>query len=167
MGISFENYSEDKWGVTIGANLRGAKMTLENLATSYFDEFAKAPETSFTGISEPGVDSLISSINTYITKAQDTINGFNADIILEKGLKGPALEAAQIFLKAVKDIMTAYVSVLIDEKKELAAIKEKYRAASSDISGLVQDDAKSLRDAAKQIRIDDNSGPVSIDSGQH
>ena len=108
----------------------------------------------FAGINTANADSLKTAINTYIQGIQETINGFNENANLENAYKGSVQVATQEFLRAVKALLQAHVSLMRQNLSEFELVIQNYTQASQEAGSQVSQQAEEIRANAESIRID-------------
>lgn len=108
----------------------------------------------FAGINEEGINTLNSNLDGYCQEIQDIINGFDETGDITSALKGRIQEAAQEFIKAIKDLLTAYVSTIKKEQDEALDAYRRYSEQTEELSTKVEADADDIRAQAQQIRLD-------------
>lgn len=161
--INYDNYSETVQSGSIIDKLQNAKVTLDKIYEDY--AFATpSPSVNFAGINSDAVDALALSIRKYIDSAQSFLGQFSSEMAVERGLKGPAAKAAQIFFDSVRTFLIHYISILSIQEKEVLAVKAQFEKSSADISTQISQDANELRKAAESIKVDDGAKSVSTHS---
>lgn len=138
------------------AGLAWANARLENIVGSVKTGLGNIWGGGFAGISIERINSdLIPAVNKYCETIESAINQFNADADVTSSFAGTELETAvQDFIKAIKELLAAYVSTM---RKEIAAINsayEQYTSGAQNVASNVASNASEIRAAANDIRLD-------------
>ena len=118
-----------------------------------FSGFKKYVKGDFVGIGFDGVRQLDTDIDALITKVQGTVSGFGTDALIEKGLKGKALDDATAYVEAIKAVLNAY----IESMREIKAV------AQAGITVMADTDAQSENNIATSIETEANDAANQID----
>lgn len=131
-----------------------AKSSIQNIVGTVKTSLSNVWSGGFTGMDEKGLAELKTQIKNYCNDIQSIINEFDVDGNIEVALKGLIQEGAQDFIKAIKDILNAYVSTI---KEELDVVDEAYSNFSKSALQIKTDvvaDAEQIRSDANKIKID-------------
>lgn len=109
---------------------------------------------SFVGVSAQGCVELKDAIEKYINTIQGIINGFNENADISRAFAGFPRVAAEDFIKAIKQVLTSYVSSLRMIKSEADEVLRNYQENAQNISNVISTDADTLRSAANDINLD-------------
>ncbi|MBQ6841577.1 MAG: hypothetical protein IJO63_05660 [Bacilli bacterium] len=157
MGISlssfFDNIGNDveNWFENL---FSGAKTQLENVVGSVTTGFSNLWSGGFAGISESGVEDIKAALKTYCDAIEEQIATFDEEGNISNAYKGEIQTAAREFIRAIKQILQAYVSTMKVSIEDATNAYNNYKAAASDISQDVTADAADVRAQAQSIRID-------------
>lgn len=134
--------------------LTGGKAFFDNLVGTTSASMGNMWSGGFVGMSESGMEQLKQAIETYCKEIEAIIDEFNEEGDIDNALKGEVNTAARDFIRAVKQLLQAYVSTMRQGKDEANEAWNNWKQASQDISQNVTSDAEQIRSNAKQIRID-------------
>lgn len=109
---------------------------------------------NFTGMSETGMEELISKLEVYCDDLQGIISGFDQEGDISVAFKGDVKEAAYDFIAAIKELLEAHVSTVLQAINDANQAVEKFREAATEISSTVKSDAENIRAEANSIRLD-------------
>ncbi len=134
--------------------LNGAKSKFDGIIGSASASLGSLWSGGFVGMSESGMEQLKQAIETYCTEIETIINDFNSEGDIDGALKGEINTAARDFIRAIKELLQAYVSTMRKGKTDADEAWNNWKQASQNISGDVTADAEQIRSDASSIRID-------------
>lgn len=134
--------------------LSGAKSKLQGIVGTISTSLSNIWDGGFAGINENELDTLKDALNNYCNNIDDIINGFDQTTNLDVAYKGAINEAANDFVDAVKEILTAYVSTMRRNIAEADTAFANYKQAAQSIAQDVKSDAADIRSEAQKIRLD-------------
>lgn len=108
----------------------------------------------FAGIDEKNIDSLKQAIKSYCDNIDSIINGFNEQANLEIAYKGRVQQEAQEFLKSMKELLIAYVSLMKQSFADLDEALLNYQNASGELAGQISSNAQDIRQQAQAVKLD-------------
>lgn len=108
----------------------------------------------FVGMATESVDTFKTALNTYITGAQDILDGINFEPAMQETLKGTNIESSFYeFLSSIKTLLSAYIQSMHALEKEIDEAADNYRAADTKIGSDVSSDAGEIRSQAGSIDV--------------
>lgn len=131
-----------------------AKTNIQNIVGSVSTGLSAIWSGGFAGIDENNFEILKNALIKYCDDLDEHINGFNQEGRLQIAYKGAIQEAANEFVIAVKDILTAYVSTMRRNIAEADTAFQNYKQAAQSIAQDIRSDAQAVRDEASKIRIE-------------
>lgn len=131
-----------------------AKTAIQNVVGSVETGISTLWSGGFAGIDEKHFDIIKSALNEYCNKIEAKINEFNQMNKLEVAYKGSIQVAADDFVGAVKDILTAYVTTMRRNIAESDTAFQNYKERAENIATDVINDAEQVRQEAKKVRLD-------------
>ena len=142
----------------IDATIAGARSRLEAIVGGIQTALSNFWDGGFAGIDEAGLEgSLKPAIIAYCDKIDGIIQGFNENPKLEVAYKGAIQSAASDFIKAVKQILEAYVSTMRVNISDATVAFQNYSQGASQIASNVSSDAGDIRVQADQINLDNSN----------
>ena len=109
---------------------------------------------SFVGVSAAGLGYLLEALEKFVVNVQSVINDFDENGDISQAFVGAPKEAAQDFIKAIKQLLTTYVSSLRMIKAEATEAFNNFSENAKMIQGAIESDANSLRSSANDINLD-------------
>lgn len=134
--------------------ISGAKANFDGIIGTAQAQLGSFWSGGFVGMSESGMEQLKQAIETYCVEIEGIINDFNAEGDIDNALKGEVNVAARDFIRAVKELLKAYVSRMRQEKMDADTAWKNWQQASQEIGQSVTSDAEQIRSNAASIRID-------------
>lgn len=134
--------------------ISGAKTKLQGIVGGIETALTNIWDGGFAGIDENNLDTLKDALNTYCNSIDEIILGFDQTTNLDVAYKGAINEAANDFVDAVKEILTAYVSTMRRNIAEADTAFANYKQAAQSIAQDVKSDAADIRSEAQKIRLD-------------
>lgn len=132
---------------SISAKLNGILGNAKSQITSIWDG-------GFVGIDMSNAPMIADALEKYISTIQSTLDKFNQITDIDRALKGASAEAAKEFLDAIKELMSAYVTQMRQDSRDLQEIMANYEHGSQDIAKQVSTNAQAIKAAAEEIRLD-------------
>ena len=110
----------------------------------------------FAGISESGIETLKSELNSYANKVNDTIAEFNAQADLTATFAGDSLiGSVQSALEEGKAALAELVTKLKDAERDAAQYAlEQWGSGTGGVAGTVDGTAAELRSSAATFTLD-------------
>ena len=150
---------------SVGNVTRGATESVKSIissSTSKLETIVGTASTSvtnvwsggFIGIDTKNSSALETAITKYIEGVQNTIQGFNENANLENAYKGAIQEATQDFLKAIKELLQAHVSVMKINLSDFNEAIQKYESFESETKDKIEQQVADIRTNAQSIKID-------------
>lgn len=134
--------------------ISGAKTKLQGIVGGIETALTNIWDGGFAGIDENNLDTLKDALNAYCNSIDEIILGFDQTTNLDVAYKGAINEAANDFVDAVKEILTAYVSTMRRNIAEADTAFANYKQAAQSIAQDVKSDAADIRSEAQKIRLD-------------
>lgn len=139
---------------TLDTLISGARTSFENILGSLGTSLSNIWDGGFAGIDESNFPVLKEYITKYCSDIEAIISGFNEQARVEVAYKGSVQTASTDFIKAVKDILQAYVSTMKRNIADADLAFKNYAAGAQQISQNVTSDASDIRSEAAKIRLD-------------
>ena len=141
-------------GIRIETMLSGATATLNSLW-----------DGGFVGIDTANYTILTEAIDAHVKSLENIINNFNTDAYIDSALKGQAREEAVVYVKAIKDLLSAYATSYREFNKLLTghahgqevndgSIMAQMMAGDQQNAQAINQDAQAIQTEARSIRID-------------
>ena len=108
----------------------------------------------FLGMSDKGIEILKTELQNFIGELQDVASQFNENGSIEMAFKGTVKEAVQDYIKSIKELINAYVTVVNNGVHDADTAFENWKTENKTISGAVGEKAQSVRANANSIRVD-------------
>lgn len=134
--------------------LMAAKTALQNIVGSVNTGLNTMWSGGFAGIDENNLDIMKNALIEYCDTIDAHINEFDQMSKLEVAYKGVIQDAADEFVKSVKDILVAYVSTMRRNISEADNAFQNYKEAAQQIAQNVSTDAEQVRSEAQKIKLD-------------
>ncbi len=134
--------------------INGAKTQLQNIVGGLSTKMSNLWDGGFAGIDEANLGTLKEALETYCSEIDSIIMGFDQTTNLDVAYKGAINEAANDFVDAVKEILTAYVSTMRRNIADADLAFQNYAQAAQSIAQDVRTDAADIRSEAQKIRLD-------------
>jgi hypothetical protein len=155
--MSLSSWFHDKWN-----GVKNAISPMINTVVSKVNGIIGNVKAGFTnvfgeglvGIDETNAGTINDAVEEYIRTMEDCLASYNTKTDIGAGLKGDAKDAAEVFLEAIRDLMSAYVSNMRQSKHDLEEVLANYKAGSQNIAQQVTSDAEDIRSQAQSIHMD-------------
>ena len=139
---------------TLEGGIQGISARLQNLLGGAVAQVSALWDGGFVGINN-NPEALKTALTTYIAELNDIVNGFNTDAYIDGALKGEAKDAAVEYVKAIKDLLSAYTTtynhfIEILEDQALTTMAQ----GDTDNAQSIRSDAQDIIQDANNIRID-------------
>lgn len=134
--------------------MAAAKIAVQNVVGSVETGLTTLWSGGFAGIDENNFDTIKNALTEYCNTIEEHIEEFDQMSKLEVAYKGSIQEAADDFVKAVKEILRAYVTTMRRNITEADTAFQNYKENAEKIAQDVMSDAESVRSEAKKIRLD-------------
>lgn len=141
-------------GNDINSAISTGRTLMENIVGSTSTQLSNIWGGGFTGMNHDEIGNLRDHLWFYASEVEELINSFNEEGDISISLKGDAQIAAIEFIKAVKQMLQAYVSTLKQEISEIDEAYQNFLTANSSVASDVQSAADEIRQNAQQIRLD-------------
>lgn len=132
-----------------------ASTNIQNIVGTAVTGFSNLWSGGFAGIDENNFSVIKSSLENYCSTIEEHIAQFDQASKLEIAYKGAIQDAADDFVKAVKELLQAYVSNMRRNIMEADAAFQNYKEAAQQIAQDVHSDAQTIRQDAQKIRLDE------------
>lgn len=126
----------------------------ESAIGSAVTSFSVLWDGGFVGIDVNNYTVIKDEIDTLMTKVEETLSQFNAAAEFETGLKGEAADAASEYVKAVNDLLIAYVTTYRNFIKLADESVAQMKAGDTANAASIRDAAAEIRSRAEEIRVD-------------
>lgn len=134
--------------------ISGVRTNLQTIVGSVSTGLSNIWSGGFAGIDENNFETIKSALIEYCDSIEAHINEFNQASKLEVAYKGAIQDAADDFVRAIKDILSAYVSTMRRNIAEADTAFQNYKQAAQAIAQDIHSDAQAIRDDAQKIRIE-------------
>lgn len=134
--------------------LGNIKTKLESVVGTTTTRFTNLWDGGFAGISEQGIEELKNELKNFCSAIEDQIASFDEEGEIANAYKGVIADAARDFIRAIEEILKAYVSTMKVNISEADLAFKNYKAGSQAISQNVIADAADIRKEAQSIRLD-------------
>ncbi len=139
---------------TISSVLNTASIKMENIVGTVQTGLTNMFSGGFIGMSADGMAELTNILRNYCEEVQGIISGFDQTGDITSALKGDVQDAAYDFIAAIKQLLEAYVSRMLQEIDEANQAYENFMKSGQSISQDVQTAAQDIRSNADEIRLD-------------
>ncbi len=144
----------------ISTIVTAANTRLSNLFNTVTTGLGNLYSGGFVGMSQSGMQDLISAVNDYCDKIEAEIDAFKADGNRDDAYAGEINEAVETYLVQLKAMLAAYVSTMRAETEEAAIAYNAFHDAEENISQDVVTDSESVASEAESIRKESTEIPL-------
>lgn len=139
---------------TLEGGIQGISSRMQNLLGGAVAEVSALWDGGFVGITQNPA-ALVDALTNYINELDDIVEGFNTEAYIDGALKGQAKDAAVEYVRAIKELLSAYTSTY----KNFTSILNDMALTSFDQGDkenaqAINSDAEDIRTEAANIRID-------------
>lgn len=107
--------------------------------------------SAFVGLNYEQVPNIRQAIRDYVKKIQDAANGLNDAAQAENAVKGEVVAATQQYLKALKEVLDAYITGLLVYSDNMERYYLAYKTSDTTLSSDVSQEATSLSNSAADL----------------
>ena len=107
--------------------------------------------SAFVGLNYEQVPNIRQAIRDYVKKIQDAANGLNDAAQAENAVKGEVVAATQQYLKALKEVLDAYITGLLVYSDNMERYYRAYKTSDTTLSSDVSQEATSLSNSAADL----------------
>jgi ElaB/YqjD/DUF883 family membrane-anchored ribosome-binding protein len=132
---------------TLGAMFQNAIGTAQATFSTLWDG-------GFVGIDVNNYTVIRDEIDTLMTKVEQVLTQFNANAEFETGVKGEAADAASEYVKAVNELLIAYVTTYRNFIKLADDAVAQMKAGDQQNAASIRTAADEIRSRAAEIRVD-------------
>lgn len=132
---------------TLGAMFQNAIGTAQATFSTLWDG-------GFVGIDVNNYTVIRDEIDTLMTKVEQVLTQFNANAEFETGVKGEAADAAAEYVKAVNELLIAYVTTYRNFIKLADDAVAQMKAGDQQNAASIRTAADEIRSRAAEIRVD-------------
>lgn len=155
--MSIENILSNA-GAAISNGFKNTASTLgamfQNAIGSATATFSTLWDGGFVGIDVNNYMVIRDEIDALMTKVEQVLSEFNAQAEFETGVKGEASEAASEYVKAVNELLIAYVTTYRNFIKLADDAVEQMKQGDTQNAASIRSAADEIRARANDIRVD-------------
>jgi hypothetical protein len=126
----------------------------ESAIGSAVTSFSVLWDGGFVGIDVNNYTVIRDEIDTLMTKVEQVLTQFNANAEFETGVKGEAADAASEYVKAVNELLIAYVTTYRNFIKLADDAVAQMKAGDQQNAASIRTAADEIRSRAAEIRVD-------------
>lgn len=139
---------------TLEGGIQGISSRMQNLLGGAVAEVSALWDGGFVGITQ-NPEALVNALSTYIKELDEIVEGFNTEAYIDGALKGEAKEAAVEYVRAIKELLSAYTSTYKNFTQILQEMAlTSFAQGDKDNAQAITSDAQDIRTEAANIRID-------------
>lgn len=113
--------------------------------------------SAFVGLNYDQVPNIRESIRVYVKNIQDAASGLNDAAQASNAVKGEVVEATQQYLKALKEVLDAYITGLLVYSDKMEEYYQAYKKSDTTLSSDVSQEATALSNSAADLTYKENS----------
>lgn len=155
--MSIENILSNA-GAAISNGFKNTASTLgamfQNAIGSATATFSTLWDGGFVGIDVNNYMVIRDEIDALMTKVEQVLSEFNAQAEFETGVKGEAADAASEYVKAVNELLIAYVTTYRNFIKLADDAVEQMKQGDTQNAASIRSAADEIRARANDIRVD-------------
>lgn len=107
--------------------------------------------SAFVGLNYDQVPTIRQAIRDYVKKIQDAASGLNDAAQAENAVKGEVVAATQQYLKALKEVLDAYITGLLVYSDKMEEYYQAYKSSDTTLSSDVSQEATALSNSAADL----------------
>lgn len=107
--------------------------------------------SAFVGLNYDQVPAIRQAVRDYVKRIQDAASGLNDAAQAENAVKGEVVAATQQYLKALKEVLDAYITGLLVYSDKMEEYYQAYKASDTTLSSDVSQEATSLSNSAADL----------------
>lgn len=145
---------ENSFQSTIGNSASTVANMFQNAIGEATATFSTLWDGGFVGLNKNNFSELENQVNTLMNEIEGVIAEFNAEAEFETGIKGTSASAATEYVRAVSELLRAYVSTYRNFLKlanESIMAMDEGDAANA---AAIREATAEIQDRAKEIRVD-------------
>lgn len=138
---------------------------IESLLSGATARFESLWDGGFVGIDTANYTILTDAIDAHVKSLEDIVNNFNTDAYIDGALKGQARDEAVVYVKAIKDLLSAYATTYREFNRLLTghahgqeindgSIMAQMMVGDQSNAQAINTDAQAIQNEAQSIRID-------------